>query len=839
MKNLLKRTGLFLQVRLNSSRMPGKALLNLCGKSILIHVLERMNVVPADVRVIVTNKYCKDSFKDIALNMGWEIFYGADQNVLKRFVDAGLKYNVDVVIRATADNPLLSSEIAMETLDLFYKQNCDLAYLAPVPYGSGIEVINFEILTDALKKSNFPYDFEHVTPYIYRNSSKYKIRVARFHDAEIARDDIRLSVDTRDDFEKINYLFRNISKESKTTKIKRIITIYDDLDFNSKYKRILFITKFGNEYGIGHLKRTLILANKLNKNFNIYFSFNSNVNSPQELAGKSDFKIISYKNLKDFIIDEGVFDRVVVDQRDSTLEEMQFYKKLGPVISIDDMGIGSQISNINLRTLPHLKEYKKYQYNFDGLEYLIIKKIIKSQNKFINNPPKNVLITFGGSDPEKLSNRISRKFTEMGYNVTLIVGPYFEEDIKENLNFKVIRNIDNLNTFIEQSDLIVTSFGITFFESLMLNRPVLLINPTNYHDSLTEEFNYPYYVKRVKESDNKEKDVFFQIKQKVKDVINTMKNDNVFKTNSEDNSILDFFSLKIGNKISELVNFITNWSYSLSICPNCSHRNEIVLFRTKQWNMYKCKKCSFIYIKPFITLENKEYEKDYFLQEYKKQYGKTYEEDKENILELAKDRLNIIKKYVIGGKLLDFGSGLGFFAEYCEKNGFKTLSIDKSEYAVEYIKNKLNLNAIQSDYEYFEKSNELYDVITSFFVIEHIKDFKKLLFLFKCHLKDKGVLVLSTPNSEGISIKYNFLNYVKIHPVDHFSIFSPKLLKEILKEYGFGNIKIVIKGIHIERFIKSKKLGENKLIKNIVYFFARLFKLGDTFEIYAQKMKSE
>ena len=119
MKNLLKRTGLFLQVRLNSNRLPGKALLNLSGKPILIHVLEKMNVVPADVRVIVTTKDCKDTFRNIASNFGWEIFYGDDQNVLKRFVDAAIFYKVDIIIRATADNPLLSSEIAMETLDLF------------------------------------------------------------------------------------------------------------------------------------------------------------------------------------------------------------------------------------------------------------------------------------------------------------------------------------------------------------------------------------------------------------------------------------------------------------------------------------------------------------------------------------------------------------------------------------------------------------------------------------------------------------------------------------------------------------------------------------------------
>ena len=54
------------------------------------------------------------------------------------------------------------------------------------------------------------------------------------------------------------------------------------------------------------------------------------------------------------------------------------------------------------------------------------------------------------------------------------------------------------------------SFGLTFFETLILNRPVFLINPTNYHDSLTEEFGYPFYIKRENNKD-KNKDEFFDI----------------------------------------------------------------------------------------------------------------------------------------------------------------------------------------------------------------------------------------------------------------------------------------------------------------------------------------
>ena len=78
------RIGIFLQVRLNSSRMPGKALLNLAGKVLVQHTIERLSVVPADVRAILTTKESEEALKDIAEANGWEVFCGDAQNVLKR-----------------------------------------------------------------------------------------------------------------------------------------------------------------------------------------------------------------------------------------------------------------------------------------------------------------------------------------------------------------------------------------------------------------------------------------------------------------------------------------------------------------------------------------------------------------------------------------------------------------------------------------------------------------------------------------------------------------------------------------------------------------------------------
>jgi|GEM_PF-257520 len=827
MDRFIKRTGIFLQVRVNSKRMPAKSIYKLSGTPIFQHAMERLNVIPADIRVLLTTKESESFVKDIADVMGWKVFIGDEHNVLKRFVDAALFYKVDTIIRATADNPLVSSEIASETLDLFNKENCDLAFLKPIPYGSGVEVVSTNILIQALNDTNIPYHFEHVTPYIYDHKDKFKIKYNKFHDTDVAREDVRLTVDTRDDFEKMNFLFKNIDKKNINMKIKSIIRVYDELKLK-KYRRILFITAFGENYGMGHLKRMLFLIDKLKNEFEIYMTFNNKDKFNKDFYDKNNINIIEYTDLENFINNEGMFDRVITDLRDTSLEEMAFYKNLGPVISFDDTGDGGQLSDLNIKSLPILKDLdNKLNYNFNGLEYLITK-TKKDKNKiYLNNTPKKILISFGGSDPSGLTENVSRIFSNLKYEVTIVNGPYFKSKITKIGECNIVDNPDNLEDLIKDNDLVVTSFGITLMDSLILEKPVIIINPTEYHDNLSIVFNYPYLIK-------KDQEINYEVmSEKITEIINKMINDNVFNSEVE-SPLSEFYNLKIGRKINNIINTIKIFNPKLPVCPNCCALNDKAVFRTEEYNMYKCKKCDLIYILYFQDYNNV-YEENYFIDEYESQYGKTYEEDKKNIIELSKKRIKNINSYIKTGNLLDFGSGLGFFSEFCQNRGFKTLSIDISKFAVKYIKNKLKLEAVQSDQEYLEKTDELFDVITSFYVIEHIEDFKKLLFLFYSHLKINGLLVLSTPNSSGITIKKNFKEYVKKHPKDHYFIFSPKFLKEVLKKIGFKRIKIIITGIHTERFIKSKKLIDNKFINKIIFWYAKLFQLGDTFEIYAQK----
>nr|MCR4790675.1 class I SAM-dependent methyltransferase [Treponemataceae bacterium] len=164
-----------------------------------------------------------------------------------------------------------------------------------------------------------------------------------------------------------------------------------------------------------------------------------------------------------------------------------------------------------------------------------------------------------------------------------------------------------------------------------------------------------------------------------------------------------------------------------------------------------------------------------------------------------------------------------------------------SSAACDYVNSNLNFMTLQSNFQ--EKlSDEVFtmlkekklDAITMWYVIEHFENLDTVLENVKSILRNKGIFAFSTPSRSGVSGIKNTANFYKESPSDHFSIWSPKIAKKILKQKGFKVVKIVSTGIHPERFpyIKKHNLGQNSFAFKFLKVYSKLFKKGDTFEIY-------
>jgi 2-polyprenyl-3-methyl-5-hydroxy-6-metoxy-1,4-benzoquinol methylase len=235
---------------------------------------------------------------------------------------------------------------------------------------------------------------------------------------------------------------------------------------------------------------------------------------------------------------------------------------------------------------------------------------------------------------------------------------------------------------------------------------------------------------------------------------------------------------------------------------------------------------------------------DYFFDFYTSQYGKTYLEDFPNLVEAGEKRLAVIKRLLQGkvGRLLDIGCAYGPFLSAARDGGFSPQGIDPASDAVRYVREELGLPANESTFPDLSlerpENAGVFEVITLWYVLEHFEDLRWVLVEINRLLNLQGVLAFSTPTCLGISGKRSLTAFLEKSPPDHRTIWNPKLCRRLLARYGFRLKKIRISGHHPERFPLGNHCKQGGLLWHLLLCISRIFRLGDTFECYAIKVRS-
>jgi spore coat polysaccharide biosynthesis protein SpsF len=134
------------------------------------------------------------------------LLVGDEEDVLSRYVAAVRRYRIDRVIRATADNPLVCIAYIDHAVRLFEKTGADLACFPDLPYGTGVEVVGGDALRDMAKAASLPSEREHVTGHMYGHADRFRI-VRGITEPRFSRPDIRLTVDTEEDYRRMSRLY--------------------------------------------------------------------------------------------------------------------------------------------------------------------------------------------------------------------------------------------------------------------------------------------------------------------------------------------------------------------------------------------------------------------------------------------------------------------------------------------------------------------------------------------------------------------------------------------------------------------------------------------------------
>jgi spore coat polysaccharide biosynthesis protein SpsF len=222
-----------IQARTTSSRLPNKVLKKILNKTMLEHIIYRVSKSKyiKDIIIATTTNKEDELIVKFAENNGILCYRGSENNVLERYYECAKLYNVDNIVRITSDDPFKDPIIIDEVIELFTNNKLDYANnftIPSYPEGLDVEVFSFNTLRYVYENADKDYEKEHVTPYIWMNHpKKFKIDILK---SKIDYSDIRLTVDTKEDFVFATKIYERLYKEDD------IFHLYDIIELLKKDK---------------------------------------------------------------------------------------------------------------------------------------------------------------------------------------------------------------------------------------------------------------------------------------------------------------------------------------------------------------------------------------------------------------------------------------------------------------------------------------------------------------------------------------------------------------------------------------------------------------------------
>lgn len=169
-----------IQARMGSTRLPGKTLAELAGRSMLAQVIERVGLAETLDRLVVATSTlpADDPIERECDRLGAACFRGSEDDVLDRFAAAAALHRADAVVRVTADCPLIDPEVIDYVVGEFEKGDWDYAsntLRRTYPRGLDTEIFTAAAMETARREASEPYQRVHVTPFFYEQPHRFRL----------------------------------------------------------------------------------------------------------------------------------------------------------------------------------------------------------------------------------------------------------------------------------------------------------------------------------------------------------------------------------------------------------------------------------------------------------------------------------------------------------------------------------------------------------------------------------------------------------------------------------------------------------------------------------------
>jgi spore coat polysaccharide biosynthesis protein SpsF len=216
---------------MSSTRLPGKVMLPILGKPLLIRMLERVQAAKFIGRLVVATSTNKDDdeIENICSNENIFCFRGHLTDLLDRHYQVAKLYNADAVVKIPSDCPLIDPSVIDRVLDHYVKSDkFDLVsnlHPATYPDGNDVEIMSFSALECAWKDAVKDYEREHTTPFIWEHDDHFAIGNVEWETGLDYSASHRWTIDFPEDYEFIRKVYEELYPENKAFGLTDILNL--------------------------------------------------------------------------------------------------------------------------------------------------------------------------------------------------------------------------------------------------------------------------------------------------------------------------------------------------------------------------------------------------------------------------------------------------------------------------------------------------------------------------------------------------------------------------------------------------------------------------------------
>ena len=221
-----------IQARMSSTRLPGKVLLDLGGRTVLDRMLERVKLAKTVTETVVatTTDPSDDAIVSLCENLGTPVFRGSLPDVLDRYYQCAMKYQADYVVRLTGDCPLIDPQLIDQVVDCLLYPPVDFSCnrLPPplgrtFPIGLDVEACTFQALETSWKNATEKHDREHVMPYLYEVPGRFQVNQLQ---NDVDYGSLRWTLDTPEDLALLREVIKRLG-DSNDFSWRDVLTLFE------------------------------------------------------------------------------------------------------------------------------------------------------------------------------------------------------------------------------------------------------------------------------------------------------------------------------------------------------------------------------------------------------------------------------------------------------------------------------------------------------------------------------------------------------------------------------------------------------------------------------------